>query len=266
MKRVVIYLILFVFIGAGEAYSQDSSSIYRKIDYVRVDTDQITPFLNTTTNKLKEAYQQLVDDGELNGWQLYYVKYPGGDKTPYNFISIVSASDLAQFEDVFTSIGNRAFSPLFQASSDMSEASENKADLVKSELWRIEERMYGSDDALSSEYFQIDYMNVMNGRGSDYLMLEHELARPIHKRRMEKGIMAGWEVYSLISPGGLSYGYNYATGNHYNSLSNLEYSFDDEIINQNVGTDTNIPELFNTVYSTRDHIRTILSKMVVHTN
>src|SRR5699024_12421770 len=116
-----------------------------------------------------------------NGWQLYYVKYPGGDKTPYNFISIVSASDLAQFEDVFTSIGNRAFSPLFPDSSDMSEASENKADLVKSELWRIEERRYGSDDALSSEDFQIDYMYIMDGRGCDDLVLEPEFARIILK-------------------------------------------------------------------------------------
>src|SRR5699024_12159600 len=159
----------------------------------------------------------------------YYVEYPGGERSKYNFISIASASKLTDFEKLFSPINSRGFNP---SSDDQSSASQVERSLIKSELWIVEDRLVDSTAALPAEYLQIDYMSVTPGKNSDYIMLEDELAKPIHIKRMEKDIMAGWEVYSLITPGGKSYGYYFATGNCYNSMADLEYSFDDEVISQ----------------------------------
>ena len=263
MKKVTLCLVLIAFIVTGTAYSQISTGKFKKIDYIHVDSDQLSLFLDKSKEALKKTYQQLVEKGDLLGWELYYVEYPGGERSKYNFISIASASKLTDFEKLFSPINSRGFNP---SSDDQSSASQVERSLIKSELWIVEDRLVDSTAALPAEYLQIDYMSVTPGKNSDYLMLEDELAKPIHIKRMEKDIMAGWEVYSLISPGGKSYGYNFATGNFYNSLADLEYSFDDEVISQNMGSNANIPELLNTVYSTRDHIKTELSRLVAYTD
>ncbi|WP_372638535.1 hypothetical protein, partial [Fodinibius sp.] len=115
-----------------------------------------------------------------------------------------------------------------------------------------------------TRYMSMDYMEVAPDKNPDYLMLEDEVAKPIHNARIEEDIMSGWEVYSLITPGGVEYGYNFATGNFYEQLAHIEYGFTNEIINQAIGTNANIPELFATIYETRDMVKVELWELIAH--
>lgn len=110
----------------------------------------------------------------------------------------------------------------------------------------------------------MDYMDVSPGKGLDYLMLEDEIAKPIHEQRIGNDRMVGWQVYSLVTPSGTEYGYNYATGNFFDKLEHIEYGFTNEIIEQTLGKNRNIPELFNTIYSTRDMVKVEVWKLVTH--
>jgi hypothetical protein len=83
---------------------------------------------------------------------------------------------------------------------------------------------------------------------------------------MEQNRMQAWEVNVLILPGGTNYGYNYATSNYFNKLEHIEFGFSDEIIKQAMGENSDIPELFNTIYSTRDLVSSELWKLVTHTD
>ncbi|GAA5522638.1 hypothetical protein Asal01_02600 [Fodinibius salicampi] len=261
MKKLTFFLVLFTLTLTGTLFSQNLNDGYKKIDYISVSQSEVSSFMNLAVNDLTNAYQQLIAESDLIDWRLYYVEYPGGEKSGYNFVSIASAPDLATFEDIFSDISANRYVPPEAQISSLS----NK--IVKTELWKVEDAIGDSSRNQNnpSKYMTMDYMEVSQGKYPDYLMLEDEVAKPIHSERINEDIMAGWEVYSLITPGGVEYGYNFATGNYYDELSNIEYGFTDEIINQAMGENANIPELFNTIYETRDLVKIELWKLAAHT-
>lgn len=263
MKKFTLFFVLLALIITGTVRAQQSVNDYQKIDYIHIETDQLPSFVAFATGELQAAYQTLVDQGDLNNWRLYYVKYPGGEKSDYNFVSIATSDSLGAFSSLFSSISNSGFIPV---GTDASPIKSINNRLIKSELWKVENTAHDSGDPSPSTYMTMDYMDVAPGKNPDYLMLEGEVAKPIHEERIAEDIMAGWAVYSLIVPGGVEYGYNFATGNFYDELGHIEYGFTNEIINQAMGDNTNISELFSTIYSTRDLVKIELWKLAAATN
>ena len=261
MKKFTLFFVLFTLTITGTLYSQAVKADYKKIDYIHVDQDQLSSFLKLVEGDLKSSYQQLVDDEKLTNWSIYYVEFPGGKKSSYNFVSIASASKLAAFEELYSSVSAHSYIPA--AAKDKQMLSVENA-VLKTELWRVENMLSDSMDRSDkpSKYMAMDYMDVVPGKNPDYLMLEDEIAKPIHGERMDQDIMAGWEVYSLITPGGVEYGYNFATGNFYNKLEHVEYGFTNKVIIQAMGENADIPELFNTINTTRDLVKSELWELV----
>lgn len=261
MKKFTLFFVLLTLIITGTLYSQAAEADYKKIDYIHVDQDALSSFLKLAEANLKPSYQQLVDSKKLNDWALYYVEFPGGEKSKYNFVSIASASNLAAFRKLFSPVSAHSYIP--EVAKDKKMLSVENA-VLKSELWKVESTLSDSMDSNGkpSKYMSMDYMNVAPGKSPDYLMLENEIAKPIHVERVNQDIMAGWEVYSLITPGGIEYGYNFATANFYNKLKHLEYGFNNKVIMQAMGENANIPELFNTIYTTRDMVKSELWELV----
>ncbi len=62
----------------------------------------------------------------------------------------------------------------------------------------------------------------------------------------------------------MNYGYNFATGNHFKELEHFEFGFNEEIIRQTMGQNSNVAELFKTIYNTRDLIKVELWELVDH--
>lgn len=231
------------------------------MDYIHVNPDQFFTFTDQTANELKAVYQELIDDDDLKNWRLYHVSYPGGEKNDYNFVSVVTASDLAAFETIFSSVSSSPYIP----SASSSEINPIHDSVIKTELWKVQNALIDSTKKHPSKYMSMDYMDVAPDKNPDYLMLEDEVAKPIHNERINQDIMSGWEVYSLITPGGMEYGYNFATGNYYDKLEYVEYGFTNEVINQAMGANANISELFDTIYATRDMVKVELWKLIAYT-
>lgn len=260
MKKFAFFPVLLILIVTGTVLAQPAPNEYKKIDYIHVSPDQLYTFTDQIANELRAVYQQLIEDDALKNWRLYHVSYPGGKKTDYNFVSIATASDLAAFEEVFSSVSSSPYIP----SASRSEISSVHESVIKTELWKVENALIDSTGNHPTRYMSMDYMEVAPDKNPDYLMLEDEVAKPIHNARIEEDIMSGWEVYSLITPGGVEYGYNFATGNFYEQLAHIEYGFTNEIINQAIGTNANIPELFATIYETRDMVKVELWELIAH--
>jgi hypothetical protein len=229
MKKL-LFLFLLCLIVTTISFGQSQLDTYKKIDYIKVNTDHLEQFMERADNELKSAYSSLVDSTELVSWNLYKVQYPGGEKSHYNFISIATAESVTFFEDYFSEITATRFTP---PNTDLNFG--DISSLVKSEIWKTENGIIPSDDEIPSRYMTMDYMDVSPGKGLDYLMLENEIAKPIHQERVDEGTMVGWEVSSLILPSGTNYGYNYATGNHFDKLGHIEFGFTNEIIEQTMG-------------------------------
>lgn len=262
MKKQILFSFLMLFFAVSFSYAQTERLDYKKVDYINVEDESDRDFIELVNSVLTPAYQKLVDSGEIKTWRLYKVVFPGGERSSYSYISVATATDIDSFEENFSNISSLHFMPNNnkQAVSDFVAASE----LEGSEIWKVRSMINVEEDSSEpSPYKTMDYMNVAQGRGLEYLMLEDEVAMPLHEERIKMDNMTGWEVYSLILPGGTEYGYNYATGNYFDTIADVEFGFTEELIKQTMpGTD--VAELLETIYETRDLVKSELWQLVVH--
>jgi hypothetical protein len=205
----------------------------------------------------------MIDDGTIRSWQLYAVRYPGGERSNYNMICVVTAPEINTFEDAFSGIESMQFMPAGGGDNEMGEMA-SMTQLAASEIWNVRSRV-DTDTAKTepTRYMTMDYMHVPEGNGPAYLTLEDEVAKPLHRARIENGTMSGWEVYSLMLPGGTEYGYNYATGNFYDHIADMEFGFTNELMKQTPSS-TNVSEILDNIYETRDLVKIELWELVDH--
>lgn len=262
MKNLIFSFLLSLLV-ISTAFAQSERNDYQKIDYIKVNQDQVERFVKLAQNELKSSYGLLIESGDLKSWKLYKVQYPGGEKSAYNFISIATASSMNALGDHFGEVTTNGFFPAGFKSNGKKRLN-GICSLVKSELWKVENDLSETDTSAvnPSRYMTMDYMRVAPGKTYDYLMLEDEIAKPIHKERAASDRMFDWEVYSLIFPGGTDYGYNFATGNFFNELEHIEFGFTTEIIKATMGENKNVPELFKTIYDTRNLVKIELWELV----
>lgn len=263
MKKHIICTCLLLFLFATISYSQTERLDYKKIDYIQVNQDQIGEFISMVNNTLKPAYQKLVDSEKIKNWRIYKVNFPGGDRSDYNFVNVVTAEDIRSFEDNFSNLSSLYFVPTSEKMQGTSKMA-NISELQGSEIWKVRSLIdVKQNTSQPSRFMMMDYMNVAQGRGLEYLMLEDEVAMPLHQERINRNTMTGWEVYSLITPGGTEYGYNYATGNYFDHIADIEFGFTQELIKQTMpGTD--VGDLLNTIYETRDLVKSQLWELVAY--
>ncbi len=261
MKNLLytLYITLFAsFLFSSVVYSQSHEGYYMHVDYLYVNSSDADTFENDVKDSVKPVHQARIDAEELKAWYLYRVAYPGTQNTYYNYVLISISDDISSFEDLRSQIREN------YSAEEADELMEQYYQLLipnHSELWRINNSVLISEDAKPSRYFGMDYMKVRPGMEYAYQMMEDEEARPVHETRMEIGAMKGWELFSLITPGGTEYGYNFATGNYYNYLSNIEFGFTEEVIRRS-HPETNINEFFENIEHTRDLVRSEIWELV----
>lgn len=262
MKNLLLPLI-FCLALFGNSFAQPHQGDYKKIDYINIDQTDLDRFLTVSNSEYPAGYKSLIESDDITSWCLYKVKYPGGKESEYNFISVTTAPSINALDKLFSDQDAPGFIPS-SVSDHGKEQLSKVATLVKSEIWAVENHVHADTGALPSKYMTMDYMNVATGKNPDYLMLEDEIAKPIHLERIDRDRMAGWEVFSLVLPGGQNYGYNFATGNHFDELEHFEFGINEEIIRHTMGENSNVPELFDTIYNTRDLVKVELWELVNH--
>lgn len=244
MIKNFFQLIFILFLFPLLVTAQTQQGTYLKIDYLKVDQNQSEEFKNQVQSDLREHFLERISSDEIKSWALYRILFPGSDAMTYNYLSVTASASI----DAFDNINFDHTDPI----SD--KAAENLFDLPLSELWVVRNSVVEEISDTPSNFLQLDYMDVRLGRELEYQMLEDEVAKPLHEERMSQDIMEGWEMYELITPGGMHYGYNFATGNYFSRLEHIEYGFNEELIrSQNPNVD--LMEFFEHIWSTRDLVR-----------
>jgi len=263
MKKLIFSTFLILIFFTSLSFSQTQRHDYKKVDYIQVDQDKSHQFIKMARELMKPAYQKMVDSGDIKSWKLYLVNYGGGKSSEYNFVCVVTVPEIRTIEEKFSKVESLYFMPASSGQKDLGELA-SLSYLVASEIWKVRSLMaQDTTETMPSQYLTMDYMSVDEGAGPEYLMLEDEVAMPLHQERAKKGQMAGWEVYSLVLPGGTEYGYNYATGNFFDHIAHVEFGFTREIINQALpGTD--VQELLDTIYDKRDLVKSEMWELVTH--
>lgn len=261
MKKFLISSSFCIFCLTTLVFSQVQRHDYQKFDYIKVDQSEFQQFTDICRNVLKPAYSKLAESERIKSWRLYKVGYPGGERSNYNFVSVLTVNSPGILEELFSSQYLPSFIPE-KHTADGNRLLRESVSLIASEIWKVE-NIIESDSLHSTpgRFLVMDYMDVAPGRGLDYLMLEDEIAKPIHSERINNETMRSWQAYSLVAPGGTGYGYNFSTGNFFDSLEHVEFGFTEEVINQAID-DANIPELFNTIFSTRTLVKSELWELM----
>lgn len=260
MKKITLVLLqlLLLVLISQPSLAQSMQGYYMHIDYVNVEKDDIPVFKNHIAKILKPVQESRISEEVIAGWYIYQVAYPGTQDPAYNYVVVSLSEDLTDFDDS----NEQTFNRISQMSgTQMAEDFRDMLIPFRSELWRINNSVLPNDSAKVSKYFIMDYMNVRLGMEYAYQMMEDEVALPIHEYRMQIDRMNGWELFSLIVPGGTEYGYNFATGNYYSDLRDFEFGFTEEIIRQShPGTDVN--EINETFSETRDLVRSEVWELI----
>lgn len=260
MKKITlltVQLLLFLLISQL-GMAQSIEGYYMNIDYISVDKNDIPEFENHISNILKPVQESLINEDVIAEWYLYKVAYPGTQDPSYNYVVVSLSEELEDFDDSSEQIFNRISE---MSDSDMTDELQKMLIPYRSELWRINNSVLTAEDSRASKYFMMDYMDVQLGMEYAYQMMEDEVALPIHRHRMDIDQMNGWELFSLIVPGGTEYGYNFATGNYFSEIWHIEFGFTEEIIRQShTGTDVN--EINETFAETRDLVRSEVWELI----
>ena len=242
--------------------AQSYQGQYMHIDYIDQSMEDINEFTQQISTTVKLVQQARKDQGIITDWYLYKVEYPGTHQSQYNYVSITISDRISAFEDITQGI------------EGMFEGEDSNGLLMKyesvftpnhSELWSIRNSVMQNENSRPSRYMVKNYMNVGQGFEFEYQMMEDETARPLHQKRMENDVMKGWELNSMILPGGLEYGYNFSTIDYYDHLEHVEFGFTEELIHQ-TNPDTNINEFFENINRSRDLVRREVWELVEHLN
>lgn len=247
MKRITIFTCLFTFIILGQSFSQTQENAYLQIDYLKAHVGQAENFEKLVTNEWKAIYNEQIDTAKITGWYFYKVQYPGGASGDYNYVIITSYNNL----NPVLSINDEIDSQLPFSSSKQNVHSERLGAKQYSELWKTESEIMSISETEAGKIMVMNYMQVTPGKEAEYLTLENDMARPLHEERISKGEMHSWRTFSLIQPGGVGYGYNFATADFFENLSDIEFGFTNELI-KSVMPGTNITEMFDAIYATRE--------------
>lgn len=244
MIKNLFQFIFLLFLFPLLLTAQTQQGIYLKIDYLKVDHNQAEEFKDQVQSDLKDHFLERLSSDEIESWTLYRILFPGSDAMTYNYLSVTASSSI----DAFDNMNYDHADPI----SD--KAAENLFDLPLSELWVVRNSVVNEISGTPSNFLQLDYMDVRLGREFEYQMLEDEIAKPLHEERMSQDIMEDWEMYELITPGGMHYGYNFATGNYFSRLEHIEYGFNEELI-RSQNPDVDLMEFFEQIWSARDLVR-----------
>lgn len=265
MKNILYTLILSLslsFTFTLSAQSQSHQGLYMKLEFLDIDRDDISSFKSEIENVLKPVNEARIKAGALRYWYAYSVLYPGSQNSTHNFVIVTICDAICAFENIEDHLEGQL------SAADLENLIPRFNNIMIprfSELWRINNSMLRSEEAKPSRYFMLDYMRVRPGLEYTYQMMEDDNARPIHEYRIQNGNMEGWELFSLILPRGDAYGYNFATGNYFSHLRDVEFHFNEEVIRQS-SPDVNVAEFIENVENVRELVRSEVLELVDYIN
>lgn len=201
-------------------------------DYLSVEKDMWLPM-----------HQELVNQGKKNSWALYGVLY--GDRSNCDYYVIESYRGEEQLSKANDSLGE-IFNKVHHGQNidEAMEKTESSRDMVSTSLWM-------NIDTVGIKPHTYVTVNWMNAKEPDkYISLERNIWKPIHQELLDKGHIAGWGLYALLSPRGSLQGYNFATVDFSNRLGSIPVEKALKSVHPNI----NVKDMFAEALVARDDV------------
>lgn len=220
---IVRALLLACIICPGIASAQRPSTYYC-ISYYKVVPGKEDEFHRMMMNVDAKVQQARINAGAISGWYFYKLLSPSGSNTDYDCMTITIVN---RFKNIFDSP--------YTFDSALKKTNPNKdvkffADyhFQSNEIRKlIKEEIYtglaladsSSKDGFQSKYIVSDFMQPKPDKFGDYLKMETDTFRIIHKERIRLGgDISQWGCFNLMLPYGTKTGYSVVCFNFYNDL------------------------------------------------
>lgn len=141
----------------------------------------------------KKIHQKAVDEGYMNGWQLWRKMHVGTDD-PYQFIT------LHWYDDYKDSFGADVPSGWMQSVytdeewDALYDRTIQSRDYVKEEVSNL---IVQVDNPQPVQFLVVHRMKVLPGMATAYVDMETEIFKPMHEALIEKGALAHWGLWNI---------------------------------------------------------------------
>ena len=194
--------------------AQDDQALYVSVDCMKSANANYT---SVETDVWLPMHRELVEQGSINSWALYYVQY--GDRSRCDYYTVTTYLGGEQLNS--TPAWNEVFGKAHPG-KDMAKAMAATwaaREHVSTELWMWV-------DGTEIEEHRFATVNKMFAADPDaYERMESRVFKAGHQQLLEGGFRSGWAMYTLVTPTGTSIPYNYGTvdfSNHLNPVPMAE--------------------------------------------
>jgi hypothetical protein len=218
-----------------------------------------------------KVQQNRVNSGAISSWYLYEVLNPTGSSTEYDYVMISTANtakNAIETPYTFDSAFKKTFSGK-EAKFFTDYYSRQTANwrLVKQEIYA------GNAVADSSfpggyqlKYIMTDFMKPREGKGAQYIKMELDTFRLIHKERIRLGAISQWASLSLMMPYDTKGSYTHLALNYYqesDKLFDFASSKYDEAVKK-IFPGVSLNNLFQSAFETVDNTRAELLRLLLY--
>jgi hypothetical protein len=247
------------------------TSAQRQPTYYRISYYKAVPGKEEKLHSMMRDVDAKVQQARINsratsGWYFYKLLSPSGSGTDYDYMAVTIINSYKNIFDSpypFDSALRKTFSKKdAKFFADYYARSNEVMKLIKEEIYAgIALADSSSKDGFQSKYIVSDFMQPKPDKFGDYLKMETDTFRVIHKERIKLGDISQWGCFSLMLPYDTKIGYSVLCFNFYNDLDAMTTSKYVEALKNTFPT-VDLGRLFQSSASLRDNPRADLWQLV----
>jgi hypothetical protein len=229
-RHILIFCSILLLPGIfTEAQSQSNATkpVYVVYTYMKTLPGKFDAYDSLLRNTSKNIYSNQIQEGNYLSWSAYEVLMPSGSQVEYNVVGVTVSDKLDMLLDPPGTVKDlyaKTFPDLTSSQRDdlMKKYVESRT-IIKREIYTVTSSTGddGPPTKTPAKYVQVDYMTPAQGKQAQYVKMEKETFKPIHKQRMQLGALEGWVLLEKVMPYDSNDHTPYVTVNFYDSFSEM---------------------------------------------
>lgn len=195
---------------------------YYFVDYMKATPGHAGDYVRLEKTVWKDLHKaRIKKGGSAIGWWLLEVRMPSGANTEYDYVTVTAVSGWNGIDSLYNSWGD-VFGSLTKDQAKHVDSTEMFRTLVRTEISTDVDAIFkNAPGAPPSKYWFVNFMDVPNGKWTDYVKMEKELVKPVHQEQIKNGHRAGWGLYSLEFPYGDNREYDAITVDYFDKWNDV---------------------------------------------
>ena len=206
------------------AQTTEQKPVYFSVSYIKVQPGKEAQYRALLKKYGKKINEYFYKSGTIMGWYMHEVLMPSGAATEYDYAAVNVSTHFKELVDDSISIRD-VFKKVFSGMTDkmfdsIASQYQHARTVVKREIYKSVTGL--NPGAPPTKYVSLDFMKTLPGKDGDYEKMEKETWMPVHKERVNMGVIKDWELYQKILPYNTKDEFNYVTGQFFDDLSAVE--------------------------------------------